>query len=277
MTAETLYHVMRRTTDHHIYDGDSNVEIRSIWRTYGEAREAAERDLLDEWSEDFFVEYEVNEDEYDDFMIQAVCPEGEEMEVYVEKHSVSSKTSATDNGSGTLTKPTMNSNDLLKSSGKLDKVYVISSAEDGARLTDFDNQIVYASLLEANREAQRVLKHIIENYQPEWYLEDDGRELGEPDIEENNKDSDSEFYYGKAQFQEEGDMVEVVVKAAEMRWGGGVLDDNEAEKEEAGKEVVGKKVVEKKKETVIGQKRGPVKAIIAGKGKGQGKKRKTST
>jgi hypothetical protein len=82
----TVYHVSRHTIDYH-HDpegGLQDTEIKGTFLSLAKANECARRDLLDEWDEDFFEEYE--ETVHDGMVtIKTNCPEGEEMNVYVEK------------------------------------------------------------------------------------------------------------------------------------------------------------------------------------------------
>lgn len=82
----TVYHVSRHTIDyHHGPDGGmQDTAIKGTFLSLAKANECARRDLVDEWDKDFFEEY--NETVRDGMVtIKTSCPEGEEMNVYVEK------------------------------------------------------------------------------------------------------------------------------------------------------------------------------------------------
>ncbi|KFY16763.1 hypothetical protein V492_01102 [Pseudogymnoascus sp. VKM F-4246] len=83
----TVYHVTRHTVDYH-HDPDGGLQDTMIMGTYLSlemANEAARRDLVDEWGDDHFPEYE--ETVINGMVsISAGFPEGEEdINVYVEK------------------------------------------------------------------------------------------------------------------------------------------------------------------------------------------------
>lgn len=81
------YIVSRSTEDWHNAHGstaETMTEIRGFYPTLREANHAAKRDLLDGWGKDFFEEYEWEAD--GGFIsVTATCPEGEVMEVSVER------------------------------------------------------------------------------------------------------------------------------------------------------------------------------------------------
>lgn len=61
-----------------------DTEIKGTFLSLAKPNDCARRDLLDEWDEDSFEEYE--ETVHDGMVtIKTYCPEGEEMNVYVEK------------------------------------------------------------------------------------------------------------------------------------------------------------------------------------------------
>nr|OBT79663.1 hypothetical protein VF21_01264 [Pseudogymnoascus sp. 05NY08] len=81
-----VYHVSRHTIDYH-NDPNGGMQytvIKGTFLSLLKANECARRDLLDEWDEDFFEEYE--ETVHNGMVtIKTSCPEGEEMTVNVEK------------------------------------------------------------------------------------------------------------------------------------------------------------------------------------------------
>ncbi|OBT89597.1 hypothetical protein VE02_01740 [Pseudogymnoascus sp. 03VT05] len=81
-----VYHVSRHTIDYH-NDPEGGMQytaIKGAFLSLMKANECARRDLLDEWDEDFFEEYE--ETVHDGMVtIKTSCLEGEEMTVSVEK------------------------------------------------------------------------------------------------------------------------------------------------------------------------------------------------
>jgi len=81
-----MYIVTRETIDYHndprggLHDND----IVGIFSSRNEANKVARKDLLNDWSMDFFESYEVEEE--DGFVtVTAICPEGEEMTVTVKE------------------------------------------------------------------------------------------------------------------------------------------------------------------------------------------------
>ena len=81
----TLYHVMRESIDYHNdpSGGSIDTEVRGSYTSLSEANEAARSDLLNEWGRDFFDEYE-EEIEDGKVKVHCICPEGEEMNVFIE-------------------------------------------------------------------------------------------------------------------------------------------------------------------------------------------------
>jgi hypothetical protein len=80
---QKLYIVTRETIDCHNYNGGfDGVEIRGTFLSLRKANEAAREDLLNEWDEDSFEEYEVDE-RNGMVIVTATCPEGEIMTVRV--------------------------------------------------------------------------------------------------------------------------------------------------------------------------------------------------
>src|SRR5690242_15195994 len=82
---KTLYHVLRETIDYHNdpNGGLQDTEIRGTFTSLLDANDAVRNDLLSDWGRDFFTEYE--EDIEDGMLkIHSICPEGEEMNVYID-------------------------------------------------------------------------------------------------------------------------------------------------------------------------------------------------
>ncbi|KZP33967.1 hypothetical protein FIBSPDRAFT_1035882, partial [Athelia psychrophila] len=82
MASSYMYHVMRHTDDQH--HGVEDTDLRGTYWTLEEANAAARKDLT-EWSPDFFESYDVTMDDDGMVDIEATCPEGEIMHVYIEK------------------------------------------------------------------------------------------------------------------------------------------------------------------------------------------------
>ena len=79
----TVYHVSRHTIDYH-HGGIQDKAIKGTFLSLAKANECARRDLVDEWGKDFFEEYK--ETVHNGMVsIRTSCPEGEEMNVYVDK------------------------------------------------------------------------------------------------------------------------------------------------------------------------------------------------
>jgi hypothetical protein len=77
-----LYHVLRHT----VQEFGEGTEIQGVYWSLEEANQAARTNLTDEWDLSFFDEYTEEEDEDDgSVVIEATCPEGETMRVYIEK------------------------------------------------------------------------------------------------------------------------------------------------------------------------------------------------
>ncbi|KAF7984653.1 hypothetical protein HWV62_12902 [Athelia sp. TMB] len=83
MASSYLYHVMRHTDDQH--NGGEFTELRGTHWTLAEANAAARKDLLNSWSRDFFETYEVTTDSDGMVDVEATCPEGEIMHVYIKR------------------------------------------------------------------------------------------------------------------------------------------------------------------------------------------------
>ncbi len=82
-TEAYLYHVMRTTE---VPKMGEDTEVRASFWTLEEANAAVRRDLLKEHKREWFTEYEEDDEEEDGVVkINATCPEGETMTVYVEK------------------------------------------------------------------------------------------------------------------------------------------------------------------------------------------------
>ena len=83
--AHRLYQVISSTVDYH-NDPDGDIEDRRIvgtFETLEEANEEAREYLLQSWDLSFFDEYDETVDRDGMVTIQAVCPEGETMDVQV--------------------------------------------------------------------------------------------------------------------------------------------------------------------------------------------------
>ncbi|WWC59095.1 uncharacterized protein I303_101643 [Kwoniella dejecticola CBS 10117] len=89
MTTRPLYQVFRDGIDYHNdpSGGAQDSELRGSYGDYEEAKRAAKKDLTDEWDKDFFETYaEVeNGGQTGLFQVNATCPEGEVMTVYIKK------------------------------------------------------------------------------------------------------------------------------------------------------------------------------------------------
>jgi hypothetical protein len=81
-----VYNVTRTTIDYHndCYGGIQDTAVVGTFFSRKEANQAARTDLLNDWAEDFFESYEVEEED-GLVTVMAVCPEGEEMTVTVEE------------------------------------------------------------------------------------------------------------------------------------------------------------------------------------------------
>jgi hypothetical protein len=171
-----MYHVMRHTDDQH--NGGEHTEIRGTYWTLDEANDAARHDLLREWSQDFFEEYEEEVDEDDGTVrIEAHCPEGEEMSVYVEKAAAPPKPGA----------PEPLKANLPRTSDALWIILVVISSDqddDGSQV-DLGNDAVYESLFEANEAAYDIFRE-------KCHVEA-GQPL-DPDIREENRGSQTKPY-----------------------------------------------------------------------------------
>ncbi|KFY10328.1 hypothetical protein V491_07704 [Pseudogymnoascus sp. VKM F-3775] len=81
-----VYHVIQETIDYHNdrHGGAQNTAVKGTYVSLEKANEAARKELLQEWDMDFF-------EEYDEGManglvtINAICPKGEHMNVYVKR------------------------------------------------------------------------------------------------------------------------------------------------------------------------------------------------
>jgi hypothetical protein len=86
LTMRKVYYVTRESIDYHndCHGGIHDTDVVGTFFSREEANQAARTDLLNDWNMDFFVSYEVEEE--DGFVkVTAVCPEGEEMTVTVEE------------------------------------------------------------------------------------------------------------------------------------------------------------------------------------------------
>ena len=78
-----LIHPAGHTDDQH--NGGEDTELRGTHWTLAAANAAARKDLLSSWSRDFFESYEVTTDSDGAVDVEATCPEGEIMHVYIER------------------------------------------------------------------------------------------------------------------------------------------------------------------------------------------------
>lgn len=76
------------TDDQH--HGSEFTALRGLYWTLEEPNAAARTDLLDEWDDDFFESHEITEDEDGMVNVEATCPEGEIMCVYIEQNEAPS-------------------------------------------------------------------------------------------------------------------------------------------------------------------------------------------
>lgn len=167
----------------------------------------ASKDLLNEWERDFFEQYEASVDEEGMVNIEATCPEGEVMRVFVEKkRAPPGKTPPPKAAvaSGSTTQP-----------GALAPKYVwIVMRTDYDHHTDEEGRssvacsTAYDSLKQANEAARDLL------------LEACGVEDGEdslPEMNESNVGSDTEPYIGYAYVRwDDIDNIEMKVTRMEL-------------------------------------------------------------
>ncbi|OCF38875.1 hypothetical protein I317_07324 [Kwoniella heveanensis CBS 569] len=170
-----------------------DTEFRGIYYSFREAKAAARGDLLTEWDRDFFVGYEEDEENSDAdrrFEINAECPEGETMRVYVEEYTLPPRPGTLVPAPSTATAPAPAGRPLADISESLaqrssasaaraqpsgppttptlpSKVYIIleSTTEhhtDRQGRTKVQSKFAYTSLREANAVAYKVYckKHL---------------------------------------------------------------------------------------------------------------------
>ncbi|KAJ7292741.1 hypothetical protein C8J57DRAFT_1266934 [Mycena rebaudengoi] len=197
-----LYHVMRHTNDQH--NGGEHTEIRGTYTTLREANSAARVDLTKSWALDFFESHEV---EVEDGMVTVTghCPEGEIMTVYIEKKPVPAGSRAPMQAKAAPKKTAAAS---VRSD--LKEVWIIIQTDfehhtDEEGRSDVASEMAYESVQDANRAARYVLMDACG-------VEDDD-EWHDIELEEENLDSTSEAYVGRATVREDDrDSIEVVVK-----------------------------------------------------------------
>ncbi|KAJ7664944.1 hypothetical protein B0H17DRAFT_1091287 [Mycena rosella] len=185
-----IYHVMRHTDDYH--NGGSETEIRGTYVTLKEANAAARVDLTKDWSMDFFDTYEV---EVEDGMVSvtAECPEGEVMNVYVERKAAPNLVGS--RAKGTKEKKAAEPVRALK------EVWIIMQTDyahhtDEEGRSDIACSTAYESVREANKAAREVLCDACG-------VEDEDELEAEVELEEQNRESATKGYVGYATVYED--------------------------------------------------------------------------
>lgn len=179
------------TQDNH-NAGIESTELQDTFSNLKEACAEVKRNLPTSWSEDFFVEYEVQgKDGTENLRVEAECPEGEVMHVYIEKKLLAGAPAATNN------EPNAQPTTTTTTSVNRHATIYILIQETKLDHTDEEtqNEVVsgqaYDNLLAANEAAWYYLRtEVIGMEDPD----DDDEMRGE--LDEENVDSTTEKYIG---------------------------------------------------------------------------------
>ncbi|KAJ7455921.1 hypothetical protein B0H11DRAFT_2066292 [Mycena galericulata] len=196
-----IYHVMRHTDDGH---NGGDTEIRGSYATLKEANAAARVDLTREWSPSFFDSHEI---EVEDGMVSvtAECPEGEIMNVYIEKTEAPGRSKEKK-----LAAPKSQATSLKE-------VWIIVQTDfehhtDEEGRSDIAVGTVYESLREANEAARYVLFETCG-------AEDDEDELPGVELSEQNRGSTTKGYVGIATvFEDDRHEVKIEVRKLAVKY-----------------------------------------------------------
>ncbi|KAJ7640965.1 hypothetical protein FB45DRAFT_1053619 [Roridomyces roridus] len=186
-----IYHVMRHTDDHH--NGGSDTQVRGMYTTLKEANAAAR----------------VEEDDEGMVSVEAECPEGEMMSVYIEKKKAPKGLTK-----APTSKPKAKTSAEKPAAPKdvwviMQTDYVHHTDEKGrSHLASSD---AYGSLLEANEAGRSILCETCG-------FEEDDDELEDIEMNEENIGSTTKRYVGYAYIQEDQrDHVKVEVQKLGFR------------------------------------------------------------
>lgn len=192
-------------------DIDKNVEpyeeLQSTWPTYAKAKAAAKRNLTDEWDEKY-VEYEEHGKISGGFESVGRFDEGEVMRVYIRD---TLQTTPKDTSKSTP------KNTLKTTPAELTEVYIITATKynhhtDRQGHMEITGTNAFTTIFEANHAARHAL---ITKYCKKK------REEDVTELDEENRDSDSELYKGQGRFiADKIDTVAVEVKALKIKAGG---------------------------------------------------------
>lgn len=190
--------VMRETTDHETYGGESMTEIRGIYDTLEEARKEMEQDLIREYGRDSFTEYGPDEDGEDE--IKAVAPEGIEYRVYIDTVTTKAKIATSQAPAAQVPAPPV----LPRT------VYIVVAEEKQYHdQEEYEHSVaietVYDSILAANRAARH---HIL-------YELTDGEGRGGREFFEKNRDS-RDLPYSATLFNIHDDLDEMQIRVRSM-------------------------------------------------------------
>ncbi|KAJ7606826.1 hypothetical protein FB45DRAFT_351235 [Roridomyces roridus] len=191
-TEAYIYHVMRNTEDNHKIS-PSSTEVRGTYLTLKEANAAARVDLTREWSPTFFESHEIEVDEEGRVSVEAECPDGEMMSVYIEKKKAPKGLTK-----AATSKP--KAKPQTEEPAALKGVWVIMQTDyehhtDEEGRSHLASSVAYESLREANQAARWVLCETC-GFEEE-------NELGEMDSEEQNIGSSTKAYVGYAYVRED--------------------------------------------------------------------------